>query len=186
MWTGSFEQRRRLSREEVKAGNLPDDIFYPSDFASSGYTRTCFYPVKIWGHTVEPGKKSWRTHEKGAERLNMASRLMPLGKKHRPCYIQKHVDNPMQQMKNTWLDTRAAMDMKYVVETQDEVIKRCLLMVTDPGDLVVDPTCGSGTTAAVAEQWGRRWITIDTSRVALALARARIMGDRYPYYLLSG
>ena len=65
------------------------------------------------------------------------------------------------------------------------VIERCMLMATDPGDLVLDPTCGSGTTAYVAEQWGRRWITIDTSRVALALARARIMGARYPYYLLA-
>ena len=185
VWTGMFEQRRRLNSEELAGEQLPKDLFYPSDFASSGYTRTCYYPVTIWGHDVEPGKKSWRTTSVGAERLNKASRLMPLGKKHRPCYIQKYSDNPMQQMKNTWLDTRAAMDMSYVVETQDEVIKRCILMTTDPGDLVLDPTCGSGTTAYVAEQWGRRWITIDTSRVALALARARIMGARYPYYLLA-
>ena len=73
----------------------------------------------------------------------------------------------------------------YVVQTAISVIQRCILMSTDPGDLVLDPTCGSGTTAYVAEQWGRRWITIDTSRVALALARARIMGARYPYYLLA-
>ena len=73
----------------------------------------------------------------------------------------------------------------YVVQTAREVVQRCILMTTDPGDLVLDPTCGSGTTAYVAEQWGRRWITIDTSRVALALARARIMGARYPWYLLA-
>ena len=73
----------------------------------------------------------------------------------------------------------------YVVQTNRKVIQRCILMTTDPGDLVLDPTCGSGTTAYVAEQWGRRWITIDTSRVALALARARIMGARYPFYLLA-
>ncbi len=73
----------------------------------------------------------------------------------------------------------------YVVQTSSKVIDRCLLMATDPGDLVLDPTCGSGTSAYVAEQWGRRWITIDTSRVSLALARARIMGARYPYYLLA-
>src|SRR5687768_124268 len=73
----------------------------------------------------------------------------------------------------------------YVVETLDAVIQRCVLMATDPGDLVLDPTCGSGTTAYVAEQWGRRWITVDTSRGALALARARIMGARYPFYLLA-
>ena len=77
------------------------------------------------------------------------------------------------------------MDKVYVVQTNTEVIKRCLLMATDPGDLVLDPTCGSGTTAYVAEQWGRRWITIDTSRVALALARSRIMGSRYPFYVLA-
>src|SRR5207244_6656876 len=73
----------------------------------------------------------------------------------------------------------------YVVQTGTKTIERCILMATDPGDLVLDPTCGSGTTATVAEQWGRRWITIDTSRVALALARARIMGARYPFYVLA-
>src|SRR5271167_3099518 len=78
-----------------------------------------------------------------------------------------------------------ASDKTYVVQTNPSVIQRCLLMTTDPGDLVLDPTCGSGTTAYVAEQWGRRWITIDTSRVAVALARSRLMGARYPYYILA-
>ena len=90
---------------------------------------------------------------------------------------------------NVWLDVggvQSRTDPKvYVVQTATEAVKRCILMTTDPGDLVLDPTCGSGTTAYVAEQWGRRWITIDTSRVALALARARVMGARYPYYLLA-
>ena len=87
-----------------------------------------------------------------------------------------------------WTDTRQSGfgdEKLYVVQTASKVIERCILMTSDPGDLVLDPTCGSGTTAYVAEQWGRRWITIDTSRVALALARARIMGARYPYYLLA-
>src|SRR5918911_2255955 len=88
-------------------------------------------------------------------------------------------------MSNAWADTHAEQGKSYVVQTSTKVIQRCILMTTDPGDLVLDPTCGSGTTAYVAEQWGRRWITIDTSRVALALARARIMGARYPYYLLA-
>ena len=79
----------------------------------------------------------------------------------------------------------AATDKLYVVQIRPKIVERCMAMTTDPGDLVLDPTCGSGTTAYVAEQWGRRWITIDTSRVALALARARIMGARYPYYLLA-
>jgi adenine-specific DNA-methyltransferase len=83
------------------------------------------------------------------------------------------------------MQSGSAMDKLYVVQTSERVIERCILMASDPGDLVLDPTCGSGTTAYVAEEWGRRWITIDTSRVALALARARIMGARYPYYLLA-
>jgi adenine-specific DNA-methyltransferase len=83
------------------------------------------------------------------------------------------------------MQSGSAMDKVYVVQTSERIVERCVLMATDPGDLVVDPTCGSGTSAFVAEQWGRRWITIDTSRVALALARARIMGARYPYYLLA-
>ena len=185
MWTGSFEQRRRLLASEAAEVALPDDLFYPSDFASSGYTSSCYYSLTIWGYAITPGKKSWRTNVDGLRRLDRASRLMPLGPRHRPCYIQYYKDNPTQHYKNTWLDTRAAMDMSYVVETQGEVVKRCILLTTDPGDLVLDPTCGSGTAAYVAEQWGRRWITIDTSRVALALARARIMGARYPYYLLA-
>ena len=94
-------------------------------------------------------------------------------------------DAPSEVITDVWIDTFAAANKSYVVQTAASVIQRCLLMTTDPGDLVLDPTCGSGTTAYVAEQWGRRWITIDTSRVALALARARIMGARYPYYLLS-
>jgi adenine-specific DNA-methyltransferase len=186
MWTGSFEKRRRLTSDEIdEQGDLPKDLFYPSDYASSGYTATCFYEFELGGVTIRPGKKSWRTNSVGAERLKKASRLMTIGQKNRPCFIQYHLDNPMQVMKNTWMDTRSAMDKVYVVETQDEVIKRCLLMTSDPGELVLDPTCGSGTTAYVAEQWGRRWITIDTSRVSIALSRSRMMGARYPYFILS-
>ncbi|MFC1545052.1 DNA methyltransferase [Gemmatimonadota bacterium] len=84
-----------------------------------------------------------------------------------------------------WVDTIGARDKQYVIETSPKVIERCILMTTDPGDLVLDPTCGGGTTAYVAEQWGRRWITCDTSRVALALARTRLMAAQYPYYLLA-
>ena len=102
-----------------------------------------------------------------------------------PTFVQFHDDFAVQSLHNLWDDMHGATDMQYVVQTSRRVIERCILMTTDPGDLVLDPTCGSGTTAYVAEQWGRRWITIDTSRVALALARARIMGARYPYYLLT-
>jgi adenine-specific DNA-methyltransferase len=104
-------------------------------------------------------------------------------------YVRYLEDFPVQEVSNVWDDIggiQSRSDPKiYVVQTATEAVKRCILLTTDPGDLVLDPTCGSGTTAYVAEQWGRRWITIDTSRVALALARARIMGARYPYYLLA-
>jgi len=92
-----------------------------------------------------------------------------------------HDDYPVTRLTSLWADTGGASEKIYVVQTSETAILRCILSCTDPGDLVLDPTCGSGTTAYVAEQWGRRWITIDTSRVALALARARIMGARYPF-----
>ncbi|MFO0207599.1 MAG: DNA methyltransferase, partial [Betaproteobacteria bacterium] len=94
-------------------------------------------------------------------------------------------DFGVSSLGNMWTDLMGSQQMMYVVQTNTRVVERCLLMATDPGDLVLDPTCGSGSTATVAEQWGRRWITIDTSRVALALARARIMGARYPFYQLA-
>jgi adenine-specific DNA-methyltransferase len=102
-----------------------------------------------------------------------------------PRFILYHNDFPYQKLTNPWLDTAGASDKIYVVQTTPKVIERCLLMTTDPGDLVLDRTCGSGTTAYVAEEWGRRRITIDTSRVALALARSRLMSAKFPYYLLA-
>ncbi len=173
----------------VKLSETPKDptgIFKRSDLKSSGYTPTCIYDFDFHGRTVKSkGRKSWRTNASGMERLIKASRLFNLGKS---TYFRQYFhDSPMKQMENTWTDTAAGFsDTKtYVVQTHDKIATRCILMTSDPGDLVLDPTCGSGTTATVAEQWGRRWITIDTSRVALALARARIMGARYPYYLLA-
>jgi adenine-specific DNA-methyltransferase len=100
-------------------------------------------------------------------------------------YVLFSEDFPVQKLANLWTDTTGELNKDYVVQTHTKIIERCLLMTTDPGDLVLDPTCGSGTTAFVAEQWGRRWITFDTSRVALALARTRLMAARYPYYLLA-
>jgi adenine-specific DNA-methyltransferase len=112
-----------------------------------------------------------------ADRLNLEAK--------RVAGIVLWEDWPYESRSNLWDDTGAQQDLVYVVQTPTKVVERCIQMTTDPGDLVFDPTCGSGTTAYVAEQWGRRWITIDTSRVALALARARIMGARYPFYLLA-
>ena len=103
-------------------------------------------------------------------------------------YVRFHSDFDASVHGNIWTDTGtgAFTDEKvYVVQTSSKIVERCILMTTDPGDLVLDPTCGAGTTARVAEQWGRRWITIDTSRVALALARSRVMGARYPYFTLA-
>ncbi|MBK5207661.1 MAG: site-specific DNA-methyltransferase, partial [Polaromonas sp.] len=129
----------------------------------------------------------WKTTVEGLIRTAKAERIMEEGASVR--YVRCLDDFAATPRTNLWLDiggVQSRTDPKiYVVQTATEAVQRCVLMTTDPGDLVLDPTCGSGTTAYVAEQWGRRWITIDTSRVALALARARIMGARYPYYLLA-
>ncbi|WP_042693675.1 site-specific DNA-methyltransferase [Azospirillum sp. B506] len=138
------------------------------------------------GMDLSPGKGTFKTNYEGLLRLTKADRLMKSGKTLG--FLRYFDDFAFQVSGDIWDDTRQSGfgDPKvYVVQTASRVVERCILMATDPGDLVLDPTCGSGTTAYVAEQWGRRWITIDTSRVALALARARIMGARYPYYLLA-
>ena len=158
--------------------------FTAQNLASSGYTESCMFPYTYEGRTFRyPRGRSWKTNEAGMTRLAYAGRLQPLQTSLRWRYFLD--DAPSEAVSDVWADTFAATDKIYVVQTSVEAIKRCVLMTTDPGDLVLDPTCGSGTTAYVAEQWGRRWITIDTSRVALALARTRIMGARYPYYILA-
>ena len=128
--------------------------------------------------------RNWKTVIPGMTRLAMANRLELEASPSR-MYKQYWTDFPYIDTTNIWNDVRSEQDRIYVVQTVERVVQRCILMSTDPGDLVLDPTCGSGTTAIVAEQWGRRWITVDTSRVALALARTRLMAAKYPYYLLS-
>jgi len=140
--------------------------------------RSCFGTV--W--RIPPTSR-WRYAPDGFTRIFKASRIQPDRTALRAIYY--HNDYPASEITNTWNDTGPEINKSYVVQTSTRAVQRCILMTTDPGDLVLDPTCGSGTTAYVAEQWGRRWITIDTSRVALALARARIMGARFPYYLLT-
>ena len=136
---------------------------------------------------MPPPSLHWKTTVEGLNRLAMGGRVILEGNSIR--YVRFVDDFAIYPITNVWLDVggvQSRTDPKiFVVQTATEAVKRCILMTTDPGDLVLDPTCGSGTTAYVAEQWGRRWITLDTSRVALALARARVMGARYPYYLLS-
>ncbi|MFG0247694.1 MAG: site-specific DNA-methyltransferase [Phycisphaeraceae bacterium JB051] len=142
--------------------------------------------IDALGQRFNRRKGSFKTHAEGFRRLEAASRLYPIGKSL--MYKRFFHDFRIIEKNSIWLDTLMtgfSEPKTYVVQTSQKVVQRCILMATDPGDLVLDPTCGSGTTAYVAEQWGRRWITIDTSRVALALARARIMGARYPYYLLA-
>jgi len=139
------------------------------------------------GRIFTPGKRTFTTDETGLTHLSRANRLATSS--NSLSYVRFLDDFPAFPQTNVWTDIggiQSRADPKiYVVQTGTKLIERCLLMASDPGDLVLDPTCGSGTTATVAEQWGRRWITIDTSRVALALARSRIMGARYPFYLLA-
>ena len=166
---------------------LGDPRFMPDTISSQGASEAGTYPIDLDGKTYKlPPNAHWKASREGMPRLKLAGRLVGIGKRIR--YRRYADDFPVTTYSNSWDDTIVSgySDPKvYVVQTSPKVVQRCLLMATDPGDLVLDPTCGSGTTAYVAEQWGRRWITIDTSRVSLALARARIMGARYPYYFLA-
>lgn len=180
-------QRRATQEELVGRSELPAGarLFAASDLTSSHQSLS--EPVEIDGKTYSSGHRYWSTSTEGMKRLKQAKRLLVVGNSLR--FKRYFEDFPVFPRSNVWTDTGVAgftSDRKvYVVQTNQKVIERCMLMTTDPGDLVLDPTCGSGTTAFVAEQWGRRWITCDTSRVALALARTRLMSAKYPYYLLS-
>jgi len=178
-------QRRRLSPDEIARGTFSGKVFATSDIRSQSGGSTTSFPVSFEGRAYIPGKGYWKTSETGFSKLLAANRVTQGGTTIR--YVRYFNDNPVFNYTNYWGDTGTGSftdEKTYVVQTGTKTIERCILMATDPGDLVIDPTCGSGTTAYVAEQWGRRWITIDTSRVALALARARIMGAKYPWYLL--
>ncbi len=176
----------------TKSGRLliakrrPYRIARMNPLTSQSASKTTLFEFAYCGHIFRPRKGGWKTTVTGMNRLNKASRLTFSGKTLG--FVRPFEDYPYQAFNDIWDDTRQSGfgdDKIYVVQTASRVIQRCILMATDPGDLVLDPTCGSGTAAYVAEQWGRRWITVDTSRVALALARARIMGARYPYYILA-
>jgi len=142
------------------------------------------HPFEFNGKQYFPPKnRTWTTTREGFKNLVNANRIS--AGRESLNYIKFIDDFPANPVGNLWEDLPGAPDKVYVVQTNAKIVQRCLLMTTDPGDLVLDPTCGSGTTAYVAEQWGRRWITTDTSRVALALARTRLMAAKYPYYLLA-
>ena len=188
-------RRRMGAPERAGVAELPDAArIYRLDNLQSqsigrekGEGASCWFPVDIGGAIWRPNMRSrWKTNEQGMRRLAHADRLEATDG---GLYYTRYLDDfPAIPITDVWSDTVIAgfaSDKKYVVETSAKVVERCLLMTTDPGDLVLDPTCGSGTTAVVAEQWGRRWITCDTSRVALALTRTRLMAAKYPYYLLA-
>jgi adenine-specific DNA-methyltransferase len=180
------EDENGFRRRKNSEADLQNDRLRPyrqSDLRSSRPPGS--FPVTVNGKTYTPQRGYWKTGEIGFGRLDKANRIV--GTASTLNYVRYLDDYPAFPLNNIWTDLSSSVgtDKVYVVQTSAKIVQRCILMTTDPGDLVLDPTCGSGTTAYVAEQWGRRWITIDTSRVALALARARIMGARYPYYLLA-
>ena len=173
------EKRLQVARPE---GSV---VFRADKVRDSGQMEDRIFGFRFRGEMLYPGDKHcWRGDQTEMERLWHTDRLL----RTRETLAYKYFisDSWGVERTNSWEDTAGKIpDMRYVVETNEKIVARCIQLATDPGDLVLDPTCGSGTAAYVAEQWGRRWITIDTSRVALALARARIMGARYPYYLLA-
>jgi len=179
--------RRRLSKTELDDASVDGRRFIPASLNSTSGGNTTHFEFKLEGKTYSPASNAyWKTNLSGMQKLQCANRLLGLGSTM--TYVRFDDDFPVVAITNWWGDTKEstfAVDKIYVVQTYTRVIERCILMTTDPGDLVLDPTCGSGTTAYVAEQWGRRWITCDTSRVALALARTRLMAAKYPYYLLA-
>lgn len=187
---------RRPMRSDEKDGSfetgvLPyrqDNITSQSVGRDKGEGAASWFPVRIDGTTIRPSEKvRWKTNQDGMRRLQLSGRVERTG--NSLAYVRFLNDFSAFELNNLWEDVggiQSRADPKiYVVQTPTKVIERCIQMATDPGDLVLDPTCGSGATAYVAEQWGRRWITMDTSRVALALARTRIMAARYPWYLLA-
>jgi adenine-specific DNA-methyltransferase len=172
------------SRSKIDDDEIDNFRFYTAqNLGSSGYTESCMYNYDCNGKEYTfPNGKSWKTHFDGMSRLHKAGRLEALPGSLRWRYFYE--DSPTEVISDIWADTFAASDKVYVVQTSESVIERCLIMTTDPGDLVLDPTCGSGTTAFVAEKWGRRWITCDTSRVAITLAKQRLMTASFDYFAL--
>jgi adenine-specific DNA-methyltransferase len=181
--------RRRLSKEEHENHKLlpsGSSVYLRKVLRPAGFNENAVFPIKIDGKEIWPQKgKTWNTSKENIEILLQKNRLELSEDGETLNYIIKLDDYPVSPYTALWGDTSGPQSKSYVVETSIEPIKRCLLMATDPGDLVLDPTCGSGTTAYVAEQWGRRWITCDTSRVAVALAKQRLMTSFFNYYQLA-
>ncbi len=180
--------RSLIKMEREGMVGIPESgfLYQPTSLVSQGASSSPTEFFHFGKNYNPPSNQHWKTHLKGMKALSKSGRIHVAKNSIR--YVRLANDFGVKARTNLWTDTATGnfTEQKlYVVQTSTKVVERCLQMATDPGDLVFDPTCGSGTTAYIAEQWGRRWITIDTSRVSLALARARIMGARYPYYLLA-
>jgi adenine-specific DNA-methyltransferase len=177
------EKRGEVSLEEGSK------VFRLDNLTSQSRSETTYFDYTWEGKTLGPGSGGWKTNIIGMNRLAKGGRLRTRQVGNTITYVRFIEDFPAIPYSNLWTDVSSGFNAyqpkTYVVQTNERIVERCILMATDPGDLVLDPTCGSGTSADMGEQWGRRWITIDTSRVALALARARIMGARYPFYVLA-
>jgi adenine-specific DNA-methyltransferase len=171
--------------EKANPASLPEGArpFQLISLTTGGYRPNTTIDYEFSGRVFHPGaNKCWRTTREGLDRLARLGRLARAGETLR--YKQYLDDFPLTEITTIWDDTARDPENFYVVQTPSNVVRRCILMTTDPGDLVLDPTCGSGTTSFVAEQWGRRWITMDVSRVPLALARQRLLTSTFPYYEL--
>lgn len=180
--------RRKMTKEELSNHKLLPmgaRIFRLVPLWPVTYSPNSVFDIEYNGKIYQPPQgQCWVTNPEGIKRLIEANRIMPEGEGNLR-YIYYLDDYPLKKLTSFWDDTVGAREQKYVVQTATKVIQRCMLMTTDPGDLVLDITCGSGTTAYVAEQWGRRWITCDTSRVAITLAKQRLMSATFDYYKLA-
>lgn len=180
------ERRPMKPEEKLDPSILPRGArpYQITSLISSGFRENTTVPFKFKGKVFHPGTNSnWKTTLDGLENLARANRIT--ARERTIGYVRYLDDFPAYPLTSVWQDVAGAADKIYVVQTNPLVVLRCMLMTTDPGDLVLDPTCGSGTTASVAEQWGRRWITCDTSRIALSLARQRLMTGTFPFYELA-
>ena len=175
-------ERRTMTKAELQ-GEIGKGIrpYRLSDLVSSGLTPSCVFDFQVGDRNFSPRKNySWKTNANGIKNLIAKGRIIAPG--NTPQYLRYFDDFPVQSISNFWTDTVGELSKDYVVQTGITVLQRCILMTTDPGDLVLDPTCGSGTSAYVAEQWGRRWLTIDTSRIAINIAKTRLMTAVFPAY----
>lgn len=170
-----------VTLEDIRKGRISEEEIFRTDPLQSSSPGSR-YEVELNGKKYYP-RRYWKTSREGMQNLLKENRIVATG--NNISYKRYYKDLPIKLISNVWTDTGGASNMIYVVQTSEKVVQRCLLMTTDPGDLVFDPTCGSGTTAYVAELWGRRWITCDTSRVSIALAKQRLMTSVFDYYELA-